>query len=70
MLYLVWFDDSKKAIEVKVTDAIAAYQERYGVLPNVALVNESDAAPATVAGVRTQVEKRVGRNNIQLGYEA
>lgn len=70
MLFLQWYDDNPKhSIEIKITDAIAAYQERYGVLPNVALVSEADQAPASVAGVRTQIEKRVSRNNIQVGYE-
>jgi hypothetical protein len=71
MLYLVWYDDNPKhTIETKITDAITRYQERYGTRPNVALVSEHDHAPECVAGVRTQVEKRVGRNNIHVGYEA
>lgn len=71
MLYLVWYDDNAKhTIELKITDAIIAYQNRYGSLPNVALVSEDDGAPATVAGVRTQVEKRISRNNVHVGYEA
>jgi hypothetical protein len=33
-------------------------------------VSEHDNAPECVAGVRTQVERRVGRNNVHVGYEA
>lgn len=69
-MYLMWFDDNPKhTIDAKITDAIAAYRERYGVLPNVALVSELDQAPATVGGVRTQAEKRVARNNVHVGIE-
>lgn len=70
MLYLHWFDDNPKhSIEAKIADAAQAYQNRYGTPPNVALVSEADNAPATVAGVRTRIEKRVGRNNVQVGIE-
>lgn len=70
-MYLVWYSDNPKhTIEVKIMDAIGAYQLRYGMLPNIALVSELDHAPASVAGVSTRVEKRVNRNNVQVGYEA
>lgn len=70
MLFLAWYSDNpKQTIEAKIIDAIGAYQDRYGMLPNVALVSEADNAPASVAGVRTQVEKRIQRNNIHVGFE-
>jgi hypothetical protein len=71
MLYLVWYDDNAKhTIETKITDAITRYQDRYGVRPTIALVSEHDNAPECVAGVRTRVERRVGRNNVHVGFEA
>jgi hypothetical protein len=70
MLYLVWFDDNAKhTIEQKIAAACEAFHARYGSLPNVALVSADDNAPASVAGVRTQVERRVQRNNVHVGIE-
>ena len=70
MLYLHWYDDNlKKDIATKIADACTAYAHRYGTPPTVALVNEMDAAPASVAGVVTRVERRIGRNNVHVGVE-
>ena len=69
-MYLGWYDDNPKhTIAQKIADAIAAYRQRYGVLPNIALVSEADGATATVEGIGVRVERRVQRNNVQVGVE-
>lgn len=47
----------------------SAYARRFARAPNVALVSEADLAPASVGGIQTRVERRVGRNNVQVGFE-
>lgn len=70
MDFLLWYDDSpKRTIGTKIADAAAAYQQRFGSAPTVALVNDADNAPASVAGVATRVERRVQRNTVQVGRE-
>lgn len=37
---LLWYDDDpKKSLERKIGDAVARYQERFGVLPNACYVH-------------------------------
>jgi hypothetical protein len=70
MFYLWWFSDNpKQSIEGKIADAVAAYVARFDTRPTVALVSEDDHAPANVAGVVTRAERRIGRNNVQVGVE-
>lgn len=66
MLYFHWYDDSKRPTPVKLHEACAAYERRFGCAPNVALVSEQDAG-ATCAGCEVRAEKRVGPNNYQVG---
>ena len=66
MLYLHWFDDSKRAASDKLADACAAYTARFHAAPNVALVNEADAG-AQAEGVEVRVMGRIGKHNYQVG---
>lgn len=66
-MYLGWFDDSKKTPAEKIGDAIAAYQSRYSIAPNVVLVNEADRVEHPSISIR--VETYIRRNNFWVGYE-
>ena len=67
-MYLGWFDDNaKKATQDKVTEAIAAYQNRFGTRPNVVLVNAGDVVERDDVTIR--VEGYIRRNNFWIGWE-
>lgn len=71
-MYLWWFDDNpKKAPEMKIEEAIAAYVERSRVKPNVVLINEADRAEvkAEVKGVTVRTESYIRRYNFWVGWE-
>jgi hypothetical protein len=68
MLFLHWFDDSKRPADAKLADACAAYTRRFGAPPNVALVNEADAG-AQADGVEVRVTGRIGKHNYQVGRD-
>lgn len=68
MLYLGWFDDSKKTTHDKIAEAIAAYVERFKTRPNIVLVNEAERVE--VAGVTVRTEGYIRRNNFWIGWEA
>lgn len=64
-MYILWFDDSKKSTTDKVVGACSAYHERYGVRPDVVLVNEVDLC--VVPGIRVECAAHVPRNNFWIG---
>lgn len=66
-MYLGWFDDTKKATEQKIREAIAAYVERFRCTPSVILVSADEDVPAVVDGVPTRVDGYVRRNNYWAG---
>ena len=67
-MYLGWFDDTpKKATQDKIEEAIAAYVDRFGVAPNVVLVNEVDRVD--VDGVTVRSETWTRRDNFLIGVE-
>lgn len=39
MMYLLWFDDSKRTVEEKITGALRLYEERYGQKPGIVLTH-------------------------------
>lgn len=39
---LLWFDNSKKELALKINDAARRYQEKYGMLPDTCFVNPND----------------------------
>lgn len=67
-MYLGWFDDNgKKSATDKAKEAIAAYRERFGSLPNVILVNEADKVE--LGGIVIRTEGYIRRNNFWVGCE-
>jgi hypothetical protein len=67
-MYLAWFDDNpKKAVELKIEEAVEAYFHRFHRRPNVVLVNEADMAE--VSGVQVRSESFIRRYNFWVGRE-
>jgi hypothetical protein len=67
-MYLLWFDDStKKSTEQKITEAIAAYKDKFRSAPNVVLVNEAEQV--RVAGILVRAERYIRKSNFWIGYE-
>lgn len=69
MLYLEWDElNPKKPVKVRLEEAVAAYQARFGTAPNVILVNEADAS-ATHPGCAVQVGRQVRKDCYQVGRQ-
>ncbi|GIV97222.1 MAG: hypothetical protein KatS3mg057_1879 [Herpetosiphonaceae bacterium] len=65
-MYLGWFDDNpKKALHLKISEAIEAYEDRFGDHPNIVLVNEAEVAQ--VDGIEIQPKPFVRRNYFWVG---
>lgn len=67
-MYIMWYDDSKRPVEQKILDAMEAYQDRYGIRPNVVMVNEMDAG-AVVSSVVVRAQSNIRRYNYWVGME-
>jgi len=69
MSYLGWFDDNpKKSAATKIAEAADAYYDRYGITPNVVLVNEADAT-ADSGGIVVHVQGYIRRNNYWVSWK-
>ena len=69
MSYLGWFDDNpKKNAATKIAEAADAYFDRYGITPNVVLVNEADAT-ADSGGIVVHVQGYIRRNNFWVAWK-
>ena len=44
---MLWFDDSKRSLTLKVEEAVDYYKDKYGQSPTLCFVN-----PATIAGAK------------------
>lgn len=62
---LMWYDDSKRPAAIKLRDACAAYEARFGERPGVALVHEAETCEAVGIEVRASAGVRPG--NMWLG---
>ncbi len=67
-MYLGWHDDNpKKSAELKITEAVDAYMDRFKMRPNVVLVNEVDVAE--IQGLKVRAESYIRPNNFWVGWE-
>jgi hypothetical protein len=66
-MYLGWFDDTRRPVETKIDEAVAAYVERFKTRPNIVLMSEADATP--IRGMTARSESYIGRNNFWIGWE-
>ncbi|HEY1016006.1 MAG TPA: hypothetical protein VGE07_25075 [Herpetosiphonaceae bacterium] len=68
-MYLAWFDDHpKKELAFKISEAIFAYEDRFGTRPNVVLVNETQTMDP-VEGVQIVSRSYVRKHNFWVGVE-
>ena len=68
-MYLAWFDDHpKKEVRYKISEAISAYENRFGTVPNVVLVNETQTMDA-VEGVQIISRRYIRKHNFWVGVE-
>ena len=68
-MFLGWEDHNpKKSAATKIAEAADAYYERYGITPNVVLVNEADAT-ADSGGIVVHVQGYIRRNNYWVSWK-
>ncbi len=68
MTYLAWYDDDKKkAAAKKIDEAYERFIERYGLEPNICLVNEEEEIRHDKLIIK-QVH-RVAKNTYWIGHE-
>lgn len=66
----MWFDDSKHPTADKISEALAAYLERFGQSANLVLVNEIDLVqeyPGALVCTGTSQGVPVQRNSFLVG---
>jgi hypothetical protein len=67
--YMIWFDDDrKKTPEIKIAEAMDAYERRFRRHPNVILISEQEQI-ATVGGVRLKPRTYIRPSNFYVGFE-
>jgi hypothetical protein len=67
--YLAWFDDDrKKSADLKILEAVAAYERRFRRHPNIVLINEQDRTDA-VADVRLRPLSYIRPSTFYVGFE-
>lgn len=66
---MLWFDDSSRALKIKVKDAVDYYVEKYGQAPTLCYVNPSMLSDKTKPsnGVEVRESRTVLPNNFWLG---
>jgi hypothetical protein len=51
--YLAWFDDDRrKSSDLKIQEAVAAYERRFRRHPNIVLINEQDRTDSAAVQLR------------------
>ena len=67
MTYLAWYDDDrKKEAQAKIDEAIERFIERYGMEPNICLVNEEDQLRHQRVVIKPV--HRVAKHTFLIGY--
>jgi hypothetical protein len=67
--YLIWFDDDrKKTADVKIHEAISAYERKFARHPNVVLINEAEQIETT-SDVRLRPLSFIRPSNYYVGFE-
>lgn len=68
---MVWFDDTERALALKVEEAARCHERRYGRWPNVCVVHPSMVTEEglVVRGVRLTTERNVLPGNLWVGWE-
>ena len=70
-MFLIWFDnDRKRPLRAKVEAAAERYQERFGVAPELVLLNPAQAGEQEqIAGIPVRPTPLVSPNHLYIGVE-
>lgn len=70
-MFLIWFDnDRKRPLRVKVAAAAERYQERFGVAPELVLLNPAQAGTEeAIAGIAVHTTPLVSPDHLYVGAE-
>ncbi len=70
-MFLIWFDnDRKRPLRAKVEAAAERYQERFGVAPELVLLNPAQAGEQEqIAGIPVRPTAFVSPNHLYIGVE-
>lgn len=70
-MFLIWYDnDRKRKLAEKVAQAAERYTERFGVAPEIVLLNPTQAGEiAAVAGIPVRATPLVAPNFLYIGTE-
>lgn len=70
-MFLIWFDnDRKRPLHAKVEAAMERYQERFGSVPELILLNPAQAgAEEAIAGIPIRTTLLVSRDHFYIGTE-
>ncbi len=68
---MLWFDDSKTTLGNKITKAIAYYKNKYGLTPNLCLVNPKmlENQQLDIEGLNIRPYRPVLPGHIWIGVE-
>lgn len=66
MQYAAYYDDSKRPMDAKISEAMSAYLQRFGRAPTVAVVAPMHA-DTKIDGVVVQTQPYVRDNYVLLG---
>lgn len=70
-MFLVWYDnDRKRPLHVKIAAAAERYQERFGAVPELVLLNPAQAGEEVeIAGIPVRTTPLVSPNHLYIGRE-
>jgi hypothetical protein len=69
MIGMLWFDNSKERMDVKISKAAAYYHDKYGGVANVCYVSAGEQEIEAPEGIEVKVTKTVIKNHFWLGIE-
>ncbi|MCC7161709.1 MAG: hypothetical protein IT331_04385 [Anaerolineae bacterium] len=68
---LLWYDPKSSYLEDKIQAAAKRYQEKFGIVPNIAFVNPGDLKTgARVKNIKIRSKPTIMPNYIWLGVES
>jgi DNA-directed RNA polymerase specialized sigma subunit len=65
-MYYVWFDDSNKSLERKISEAQKNYQQKYGKPATECLISEKVAELPKIEGIEVGSAKNIPLHNFWL----
>jgi len=66
---MLWFDNEKKPLAEKITEAAAYYRSKYGEIPNCCHVPLNGNTPAPVDGIVVIPSAYIQPNYLWIGLE-